>query len=118
MAQDIYYPSITEIYRALMGKNGPYAYVPRLHAAIRKLYDQPGQKNLDAAKKITDNPTIHKLLDAEHIGVIGNGNTRHSVGNGLIDEFINLGDTIILRKLGMSVQMHEWSQSRATTLFT
>ena len=64
MAQDIYYPSITEIYRALMGKNGPYAYVPKLHTAIQKLYDQPGQKNLDAAKKITDNPTIHKLLDA------------------------------------------------------
>ena len=64
MAQDIYYPSITEIYRALMGKNGPYAYVPKLHTAIQKLYDQPGQKNLDAAKKITTNPTIHKLLDA------------------------------------------------------
>ena len=64
MAKDIYFPSTTEIYRALMGKKGPYAYVPKLYKALLKLNKNPTQANLDAAKKITSNPTIHNLLAA------------------------------------------------------
>ncbi len=60
----MYFPSTTEIYRALMGKKGPYAYVPKLYKALLKLNKNPTQANLDAAKKITSNPTIHNLLAA------------------------------------------------------
>lgn len=64
MAKDIVFPSVTEIYGALITPTGPRAYVPRLHKAIQKLMDHPDKESLERAKKVTKNPIIQKAIDA------------------------------------------------------
>ena len=64
MAKDIVFPSVTEIYGALITPTGPRAYVPRLSRAINKMVDEPTADNLARAKKITKNPVIQQTIDA------------------------------------------------------
>ena len=67
MAKQIIFPSITELYRALMDKKSPHEYVPKLSKAVQKLVDTPSKQHLKAAKNITQNPTIQKLIDAIYV---------------------------------------------------
>lgn len=64
MAKDIVFPSVTEIYGALITPTGPRAYVPKLSRAINKMVDEPTADNLARAKKITKNPVIQQTIDA------------------------------------------------------
>ena len=64
MAKDIVFPSVTEIYGALITQTGPRAYVPKLSRAINKMVDEPTADNLARAKKITKNPVIQQTIDA------------------------------------------------------
>ena len=64
MAQEINFPSVTEIYGALMTNTGPRAYVPKLSRAINKMVDEPTMDNLHRAKQVAKNPVIQAMIDA------------------------------------------------------
>ena len=46
---------------------------------------------------------VHKLLDSEHVTVVGNGYARHAVLDSLIDEFLDTRLTIEERVLGVGM---------------
>ena len=55
---------------------------------------------------------VVELLDAEHVAVVGDSHAPHAVGNGLVDEFRNLGLAVQDGIVCMYVQMNEIFHNR------
>ena len=59
---------------------------------------------------------VHKLLDGEHIAVVGNGKARHAVLDSLIDKLFDTRLTIKYRVLGVSMKVYETTHIAAVVV--